>query len=191
MTPSLTYRAVFQQAFGGAADVAPYAYQCRLAGGADAGTDGRFAHGTDGNSRLIEIPTGLGKTAGVILAWLWNRRLQADEKARAHWPRRLIYCLPMRTLVEQTAKNVSDWLERLQDAKLLDQEIGVHILMGGEDSGDWDMHPEREVILIGTQDMLLSRALKASYRRAIELQFRILARVLTGEIPEYVPFLTR
>lgn len=32
---------------------------------------------------------------------------------------------------------------------------------------------------------------KVSYRRAIELQFRILARVLTGEIPEYVPFLTR
>jgi CRISPR-associated protein Cas1 len=32
---------------------------------------------------------------------------------------------------------------------------------------------------------------KVSYRRAVELQFRILARVLTGEIPEYVPFLTR
>ena len=32
---------------------------------------------------------------------------------------------------------------------------------------------------------------KVSYRRAVELQFRILARVLTGEIPEYTPFLTR
>jgi CRISPR-associated protein Cas1 len=32
---------------------------------------------------------------------------------------------------------------------------------------------------------------KVSYRRAIELQFRILARVLTGEIPEYIPFVTR
>jgi len=32
---------------------------------------------------------------------------------------------------------------------------------------------------------------KVSYRRAIELQFRILARVLTGEIPDYVPFMTR
>ena len=32
---------------------------------------------------------------------------------------------------------------------------------------------------------------KVSYRRALDLQFRILARVLTGEIPEYVPFLTR
>jgi CRISP-associated protein Cas1 len=32
---------------------------------------------------------------------------------------------------------------------------------------------------------------KVSYRRALELQFRILARVLAGEIPEYVPFTTR
>lgn len=32
---------------------------------------------------------------------------------------------------------------------------------------------------------------KVSYRRALELQFRILARVLTGEIPEYIPFMTR
>ncbi|MBA2433679.1 MAG: CRISPR-associated endonuclease Cas1 [Chthoniobacterales bacterium] len=32
---------------------------------------------------------------------------------------------------------------------------------------------------------------KVTYRRAIELQFRILARYLTGEIDEYVPFMTR
>jgi len=32
---------------------------------------------------------------------------------------------------------------------------------------------------------------KVTYRRALELQFRILARYLTGEIDEYVPFMTR
>ena len=32
---------------------------------------------------------------------------------------------------------------------------------------------------------------KVSYRRVLELQFRLLARYLTGEIPEYPPFLTR
>ncbi len=32
---------------------------------------------------------------------------------------------------------------------------------------------------------------KVSYRRALELQARILARVVTGEIPEYQPLLTR
>jgi CRISPR-associated protein Cas1 len=32
---------------------------------------------------------------------------------------------------------------------------------------------------------------KVSYRRAIELQFRLLARTLTGEISRYLPFTTR
>jgi CRISPR-associated protein Cas1 len=32
---------------------------------------------------------------------------------------------------------------------------------------------------------------KVSYRRALELQFRLLARTLTGEIERYVPFMTR
>jgi CRISPR-associated protein Cas1 len=32
---------------------------------------------------------------------------------------------------------------------------------------------------------------KVNYRRAIELQFRLLARVITGEIPQYIPFMTR
>jgi CRISPR-associated protein Cas1 len=32
---------------------------------------------------------------------------------------------------------------------------------------------------------------KVSYRRALELQARILAKALTGEIPEYVPLMTR
>jgi len=32
---------------------------------------------------------------------------------------------------------------------------------------------------------------KVSYRRALELQARLLGKVLTGEIPEYVPLMTR
>ena len=32
---------------------------------------------------------------------------------------------------------------------------------------------------------------KVSYRRALELQARMLAKTLTGEIPEYVPLTTR
>lgn len=39
-------------------------------------------------SLLVDIPTGLGKTAGVVLAWLWNRVVNPTP---AHeWPRRLI-----------------------------------------------------------------------------------------------------
>jgi CRISPR-associated endonuclease/helicase Cas3 len=35
--------------------------------------------------------------------------------------------------------------------------------MGGEDGGDWDLYPECEAVLLGTQDMLLSRALNRGY----------------------------
>jgi CRISPR/Cas system-associated endonuclease/helicase Cas3 len=59
---------------------------------------------------LIDIPTGLGKTDAVVLAWLWRRRF-AGREARAATPRRLVYCLPMRTLVEQTRDKAKMWLK--------------------------------------------------------------------------------
>ena len=36
-------------------------------------------------------------------------------------------------------------------------------LMEGENAEEWDIYPEREAILVGTQDMLLSRALNRGY----------------------------
>jgi CRISPR-associated endonuclease/helicase Cas3 len=38
--------------------------------------------------------------------------------------------------------------------------------MGGEDAGEWFLCPERPAIIIGTQDMLLSRALNRGYATA-------------------------
>ncbi len=144
----------------------PYGYQCRLACGpqADAGKPETLQNGTPCQSQLINIPTGLGKTAAVVLAWLWNR---LHLKCEA-WPRRLVYCLPMRSLVEQTDAEVKKWLtahERLWDGDPANRagKVGVHILMGGEDAGEWDIYPEENAILIGTQDMLLSRALNRGY----------------------------
>jgi len=52
----------------------------------------------------------------------------------------------MRTLVEQTTQNVKHWLKNISQ-----QQIGVHVLMGGEEKTEWDIYPEREAILIGTQ----------------------------------------
>ena len=43
----------------------------------------------------------LGKTATVILAWLWRGRF-ADAEVRAQTRRRVVHCLPMRVPVEQT-----------------------------------------------------------------------------------------
>jgi CRISPR-associated endonuclease/helicase Cas3 len=74
-------------------------------------------------------------------------------------PRRLIYCLPMRTPVEQTGAAAQTWLRNLEQ----DQDIRVYVLMGGERTEDWDVYPGRDAILIGTQDMLLCRALNRGY----------------------------
>jgi CRISPR-associated endonuclease/helicase Cas3 len=106
--------------------------------------------------QLIDVPTGAGKTATAILGWLWRRRY-ADEATRQATPRRLVYCLPMRVLVEQTEASAKTWLQNLKE------DIKVYILMGGEQAEDWDVYPERDAILIGTQDMLLSRALNRGY----------------------------
>jgi len=211
-----TSRIRFDELFRVATGHVPFAYQCRLACGpeADLQKPDTLGRHTPCESRLIDIPTGLGKTAAVVLAWLWNR-LQGGkeegkmEKGKGAWPRRLVYCLPMRTLVEQTRDNVFEWLVRLAYAAAPDHETVAKararlssqaqerlkrdeselrrhtgelaaartdllwlvqhspvILMGGEepDRNDaWDIHPERPSILIGTQDMLLSRALNRGY----------------------------
>jgi len=147
--------------------------------------------------KLVHVPTGLGKTAMVIVGWLW-RRHGASDKIKNVTPRRLVYCLPMRVLVEQTRDNAVLWLHNLNllagqvefdnttpKSKIkkytpsfdAPSKVAVHILMGGEDEGDWDIHPEQEAIILGTQDMLLSRALNRGYaasRSRWPIQFGLL-----------------
>jgi CRISPR-associated endonuclease/helicase Cas3 len=65
----------------------------------------------------------------------------------------------MRVLVEQTFRVTEKWLKAVG----LEDKIDLSLLMGGEDPRDWHMHPEREAVLIGTQDMLLSRGLNRGY----------------------------
>jgi CRISPR-associated endonuclease/helicase Cas3 len=160
----------FGDFFKAATGNTPYAYQCRLACGDDASVEKpeTLVQGRECGSLLIDVPTGLGKTAAVVLAWLWNRVAHPDVAHRAKWPRRLVYCLPMRTLVEQTEGEVKKSLsahELVWDGKPEHRKgkVGVHVLMGGEDAGEWDLYPEENAILIGTQDMLLSRALNRGY----------------------------
>ena len=132
----------FDQFFHTATGQRPFPFQRRLA-------EGEWP-------ARIEIPTGLGKTLAVVVAWLWRR--QPDSSRNSSTPRRLVYCLPMRVLVEQTRNEIVDVLRRLGNTTT------VSVLMGGvDDREDWDVHPERDAIIIGTQDMLLSRALNRGY----------------------------
>lgn len=82
----------------------------RLALGADRQPDAwQVALATDTWPRVLVAPTGSGKTAAVTLGWA-ARRLHSPGDT----PRRLVWCLPMRTLVEQTADAVREWFARLE-----------------------------------------------------------------------------
>lgn len=109
--------------------------------------------------RLIRIATGLGKSEGVAAAWSFHRICRADDR----WPRRLIWCLPMRVLVEQTEQVAKQLVENMPSGF---EKPEVFVAMGGEDSGEWFLSPEHPAIIIGTQDMLLSRALNRGYASA-------------------------
>ena len=63
---------------------------------------------TDVWPRVLVTPTGSGKTAAVTLGWTAHRLRSPDST-----PRGLIWCLPMRTLVDQTAEAVQKWFGRL------------------------------------------------------------------------------
>jgi CRISPR-associated endonuclease/helicase Cas3 len=90
---------------------------------------GDLAEASMCRDRLIRIPTGLGKTEGVLAAWSFHRLQRADDA----WPRRLVWCLPMRVLVEQTEQVATQLAEKIPVA----QRPAVHVAMGGEDAGDW------------------------------------------------------
>lgn len=95
-----------------------------------------LAWAEDCRNRLIRIPTGFGKTLGVVGAWLYHRLQRNDER----WPRRLVWCLPMRVLVEQTHSEARAALARLQlqwDEKSGHEgKVGVHLLMAARAPGN-------------------------------------------------------
>lgn len=133
----MSYDAFFAKATDGRT---PFPYQTRLAE-------------TSAWPARIEIPTGLGKTLAVVVGWLWRR-----TQRPAGVPRRLVYCLPMRVLVEQTRDEVQKVVARLG------LSTRVVVLMGGVAADDgWDIDPASDAVIIGTQDMLLSRALNRGY----------------------------
>ncbi|MBO0802479.1 MAG: CRISPR-associated helicase Cas3' [Nocardiopsaceae bacterium] len=132
----------FAELFLAATGYDPHGYQSRIA--------------SDGLPDVVRAPTGTGKT-GIILAWLW-RRLYGDPDET---PRRLVYALPQRSLVEQVSGDAAKWLANLG----LEDQVALHVVMGGRkaDLGEWreDMH--KPAIVVGTVDSLVSKVLNRGY----------------------------
>lgn len=125
----------------------PYPYQKRIA--------------EEGLPDLLRAPTGTGKTLAATLPWIWRRMFHPDQGVRRATPHWLVFVLPMRVLVEQTHDAIQGWLRQAD----LTQEVDLYRVMGGEGrvTGAWRTNPERDTILVGTVDMLLSRALNRGY----------------------------
>ncbi|MGH9533543.1 MAG: type I-G CRISPR-associated helicase/endonuclease Cas3g [Terriglobales bacterium] len=133
----------FREFFHAATAFDPYAWQTRVA--------------VDGLPEILSVPTGLGKTEGSVLAWAWRRFANEDGE-----PPHLVYCLPMRSLVRQTAERLRRYFAELKEwNRRIDTP--VHQLIGGDTAEAWAAAPDRPWVLVGTQDMLLSRALNRGY----------------------------
>jgi len=131
--------------------------------------------------KSANIPTGLGKTSTVAV---WLIAL-AQHPGRV--PRRLVYVVNRRTVVDQTTTEVEKWRERLQsDLPELrelrdrltalraipsisatannDSPLAISTLRGQfADNREWSTDPARPAVIVGTVDMIGSRLLFSGY----------------------------
>src|SRR5579883_1314959 len=132
--------------------------------------------------QALDLPTGLGKTS-VIVVWLLALAWEA-ERGEVKIPRRLIYVVDRRTVVDQA----TDVAERLRaslrsapaaslTAQVRDQlnklcldptddasPLAISTLRGERaDNREWQSDPARPAIIIGTVDMIGSRLLFSGY----------------------------
>ena len=110
----------------------------------------------------VDVPTGLGKTS-VMALWL-------IALARgAALPRRLIYVVDRRAVVDQATRFAADLCERLppdlaEELAVTDAGLPVSTLRGGKaDNRAWLDDPSTPAIVVGTVDMVGSRLLFEGY----------------------------
>ena len=144
----------FGAAFETLTSHAPFPWQQRL-------FDEYFARGL--LPPAIAIPTGLGKTA-VMAVWLLARA------AGAALPRRLVYVVDRRTVVDQATALAQQLRNALQEADslegvrsalgLVERPLPISTLRGPHaDSREWMADPAAAAILVSTADTVGSRLL--------------------------------
>ncbi len=132
-----------------------------------------------------DIPTGLGKTS-VIAIWLLALATKLLENPQANKiPRRLVYVVDRRVIVDQATKEAEGTLKRIIELKDSESEIkriyevfkNISFLdrddkkvialstLRGEfaDNREWCLDPSRPAIIVGTIDMIGSRLLFSAY----------------------------
>ena len=132
----------------------------------------------------LDIPTGLGKTSAVTI-WLVALALRPDLI-----PRRLIYVVNRRTVVDQTTTEVLRLCEALgKDPKLAEirakltdlpalplptpdaAPLALSTLRGQlADNKEWCADPTRPAVVVGTVDMIGSGLLFSRYTRGFKVR---------------------
>jgi len=130
-----------------------------------------------------DIPTGLGKTS-IIALWLIALAHHARSGTALGFPRRLVYVINRRTVVDQAtleAERMREALIREPElrpiAKALeslgsrssDNPIAISTLRGQfADNAEWRDDPTCPAVVVGTVDMIGSRLLFSGYGRGFK-----------------------
>jgi CRISPR-associated endonuclease/helicase Cas3 len=122
----------------------------------------------------LDLPTGAGKTS-IIPIWLLALAWCAINPGSPAIPRRLVWVVNRRVVVDQATAEAKELLEALEhsdcdtvrDALIAmsgDRPLAVSALRGElADNGDWKRNPAVPAIIIGTVDMIGSRMLFRGY----------------------------
>ena len=129
------------------------------------------------------VPTGLGKTS-VIAVWLLALVEHASKASLFNFPRRLVYVVNRRTVVDQSTREAEalrdalvakadlvDTAKILRSMSLRDDSapLAISTLQGQfADNGEWRDDPVRPAIIVGTVDMIGSRLLFSGYGRGFK-----------------------
>lgn len=129
--------------------------------------------------RNCAIPTGIGKTSAIAV-WLLALATRAEAGTIRGFPRRLVYVVNRRTVVDQATGDVERWRKNLDEHPALadvretlrrlavwprPETLAISTLRGQRaDNGEWRLDPARPAVVIGTVDMVGSRLLFAGYR---------------------------
>src|SRR6185437_9018898 len=130
----------------------------------------------------INLPTGAGKTS-IMAIWLIALAHQAQEARSQVLPRRLVWVVDRRVVVDQATEeaeqirrqlanqsatpeldSVRDGLRKLAYVSDSSELIAISTLRGEkEDNREWSRDPSRPAIIVGTVDMIGSRLLFSGY----------------------------
>lgn len=125
-----------------------------------------------------DVPTGLGKTS-VIAVWLLALAHHARQGDARSFPRRLVYVVNRRTVVDQSTRESELLRANLREKQSLGEvaaalhslasqhsgsPLAISTLRGQfADNAEWRDDPSKPAVIVGTVDMIGSRLLFSGY----------------------------